>query len=140
MRIRTVIALLGAALVVGGCGESDEDQARDQACEARADIAQQVEKLGQLTPATITADAVRTSVEAIQGDLQDIADAAGELSDELRQQFAGANDAFKAELEQIGSTLLRSTSVTQARTQLEAAASELAASYRATLATVDCEE
>lgn len=140
MRGPIVIALLSAALIAGGCGESEEDEARDQACAARADIGKQVEQLGQLTPSTFTVEAVRTSVEAIQADLQDIADAGNELGDELKQQFTTANDEFKAELQQIGSTLLRSTSVAQAKTQLEAAVTQLGESYRATLGSVDCEE
>jgi hypothetical protein len=132
------IALL-AALALAACGgESQEDQARDQVCDARADIDRQVKTLQGLTPATVTVDAVRESVEAITNDLGEIRDAQGDLGDERRQEVEAATDAFAAEVGEVGSTILRSTSVEEARSQLGAAADQLAESYRTTLGAVDC--
>lgn len=134
----TVAIALLAALVLAACGESKEDKAREQVCDARADIDRQVQGLRQLTPSTVTADAVRQSVEAIRGDLGKIRDAQGDLSEERRQEVQDANDAFAAEVSGVASTVLRSTSVEEARSQLRAAADQLAESYRTTLAQVDC--
>lgn len=134
----TVAIALLTALVLAACGESKEDKAREQVCDARADIDRQVQGLRQLTPSTVTADAVRQSVEAIRGDLGKIRDAQGDLSEERRQEVQDANDAFAAEVSGVASTVLRSTSVEEARSQLRAAADQLAESYRTTLAQVDC--
>lgn len=134
----TVAIALLAALALAACGESKEDKAREQVCDARADIDRQVQGLRQLTPSTVTADAVRQSVEAIRGDLGKIRDAQGDLSEERRQEVQDANDAFAAEVSGVASTVLRSTSVEEARSQLRAAADQLAESYRTTLAQVDC--
>jgi hypothetical protein len=131
------IALL-AALALAACGESQEDQARDQVCDARADIDRQVKTLQGLTPSTVTVDAVRESVEAITNDLDEIRDAQGDLGEERRKEVEAATDEFAAEVGEVGSTILRSTSVDEARSQLGAAADQLAESYRTTLGAVDC--
>jgi hypothetical protein len=134
----TVVIALLAALALAACGESREDQARDQVCDARADIDRQVKTLQGVTPSTVTADAVRESVEAITNDLGEIRDAQGDLGEERRQEVEAATDAFAAEVREVGSTILRSTSVEEARSQLGAAADQLAESYSTTLGAVDC--
>jgi hypothetical protein len=127
-----------AALALAACGESQEDQARDQVCDARADIDRQVKTIQGLTPSTVTADAVRESVEAITNDLGEIRDAQADLGEGRRQEVEAATDAFAAEVREVGSTILRSTSVEEARSQLGTAADRLAESYRATLGGIDC--
>ena len=136
---RTVAVLAAAAaLALGACGSSEEDQARDDVCDARADIERQVNELKELTPSTATVDQVRENVEAIGNDLRKIGEAQGQLSDERRSEIQAANQALTAELREIGSTILRSTSVEEARAQLEAAVTQLGASYSNTLAKFDC--
>jgi hypothetical protein len=134
------LAVLGAVvLVLGACGESAEEKAQEQVCDARADIAERIDSLRGLTGSTFTTDAVREDVEAIGDDLREIADARGDLSDERRDELAAANEAFVAGLREIGSTVLRSTSAEEAQAQLQAAVSSLGAAYEATLARFDCD-
>src|SRR5215218_9351235 len=81
---------LVVAIALAGCGESSEDQARTQVCDARANISQEVKSLQGLTPATVTADAVRGSVTAIREDLRTISDAQDELGQDRRQEIQSA--------------------------------------------------
>ena len=137
MNIR-IVAIVLAAGAVGACGESDADKAQNQVCDARARIATEVETLEKLSGTTVTADAIRTSLESIRGDLETIGDARADLSEDRREELKAANDAFAAEIRDVGANVLRSTSVADAKTQLTAAADALAASYRSTLAEFDC--
>jgi regulator of protease activity HflC (stomatin/prohibitin superfamily) len=140
MRRVPLLGAIGAlALAPAGCGESTEDRALVEVCDARADITRQIDELAQLTPTTVTADAVTQNVEAIRGDLRTITEAQGELSDDRREEARAANDAFAAEVRSVASTLLRSTSVEEAEAQLGTAVDQLAESYRSTLGTVDCD-
>ena len=142
MNRRTVAVALAVivltALAASGCGESDEEKAQNRVCDARAGIASEVESLGGLTPSTVTADAVRDSVDSIRVDLKAIGEAQDDVSDERRDDLKAANTAFAASIREVGANVLRSQSVEEARTQLTAAADTLAASYRSTLGTFDC--
>jgi hypothetical protein len=133
-----IVAVVLAAGALGACGESDADKAQDQVCDARARIATEVETLQQLGPQTVTADAVRESVESIRGDLEDIGKARGDVSEDRREELRAANETFTAEIRDVGANVLRSTSVADAKTQLTAAVDALAATYRSTLANFDC--
>jgi hypothetical protein len=134
-----VTAMIVAALALAGCGgDSAEEKAQAQVCDARADIATQVDSLQGLTPASVTADAVRKPVEAIGRDLRTIRDAQASLSDDRRSEIEAANQAFTAEVRGVAGTILRSTSVQEAQTTLSAAVGQLAASYRESLGRVDC--
>jgi len=137
---RRLAAVLAAGLVAASCGgDSAEDVAKQQVCDARADIAKQVDALQQLTPATATTDSVRGNVEAIRNDLRTIRDAQPQLSDERRSEVRAANEAFTAQVRDVASTVLRSTSVEEARTQLRGATEQLRSAYRSTLGTVGCD-
>jgi cell division septation protein DedD len=142
MNLRTVVIALAVivltALAASGCGESDEVKAQERVCDARAGIASEVESLGGLTPSTITADAVRDSVDSIKGDLKEVGDARDDVSDERRDELEDANTAFTASIREIGANALRSQSVDEAQTQLTAAVDTVAASYRSTLGAYDC--
>jgi hypothetical protein len=141
MTRRLAILLCVCTTAAAGCGGDDtstQDKALNDVCDARADIGKQVDTLKQLTPSTITADQMSTSVTAIGNDLKQIGDAQGSLSDARRKEIADANKAFSAQIRQISSTLLKSTSVDQARAQLQTAVTQLADAYRTSLAPIDC--
>lgn len=136
-----VLALLacGAALL-GGCGgNSDQENAQTAVCDARDDIGTQVDRLASLTISTATADDVKSSLESIQDDLQTIADNRAELSDDRRQEVETATTRFTDAIRSVAGDLGRSLSLSQARTQLSAALSDLRSAYRSTLAQVQCD-
>jgi len=136
---RPVLMALVLALAAGACGESAEDKAQAKVCDARDDMAQQVDDLKGLTAATVTTDAVKKSVDAIQNDLKDISDAQSDLSDDRRAQVEAANEAFAAEVKGIADQVVSSLSATDAKAAMTTALQQLQASYQETFAPVSCE-
>jgi septal ring factor EnvC (AmiA/AmiB activator) len=134
---RLAAGLLAAA-ALASCGTSKEDKAKQQVCDARSDIAKQVDTLKGLTLTTATTEKVTDSLQAIQSDLKTIADATGDLSDERRKQVQSANDEFKAKMSQIRADLGSNLSLENAATQVKSALQQLAASYRSTFGQLDC--
>ena len=129
---------LGLGLALSACGESDEDKAKAEVCDARDDIRTQVRELQNLTLGTATADKVRTSLEAIGKDLDKIANARGQLSDSDRQRVEKANQEFRSELSSLGNDIGESVSLEDAADQLKSDFAELAATYEQALAPLDC--
>ena len=140
--MRTVCSVLAVVMLVfalGACGESDEEKAQNTVCDARDDIAEQVDELGSLTPATVTTDAVTQNLDAIKTDLQDISDAQSDLSDDRRSEVEAANKAFASSVEGIASEVLRSLSASDAKAALATAVQQLATSYEDTFAPLNCD-
>ena len=129
---------LAATLAVAACGESKQDKAKNQVCSARDDISKQVSSLKALTPATVTADKVKTSLTAIQDGLKKIAGAQGDLNDARKKQVQEANAAFGSALSSIASDLGSSLSIADARTKLSTALADLSTAYQQSFAKVDC--
>jgi len=140
MKRPLAVLLLLAAAAVGltACGQSSQDKAKSQVCDARADISKQVNELKGLTLSTATVDGVKKNVQAIQDDLGKIKDAQGNLNADRKKQVQGANEAFTQQVKSIASSVGKSLSLSNAGTQLQTAVSQLAASYQQTLAKVDC--
>ncbi len=135
-RSLVIVLLLGTLL--GACGESDEEQAQDAVCDARAGIKEQVDKLSGLTLDTATVAKVGDSLNAIRDDLEQIAEAQGDLNDERKQEVESANKEFTSQLQSIGKNLGSSLSVSGATEQFQVALTQLADAYRQSFAAVDC--
>jgi hypothetical protein len=135
-RSLVIVALLGTFL--GACGESDEEQAQDAVCDSRASIQKQVDERSGLTLETATAASVGDSLDAIRDDLEQIAEAQGDLNDERKQQVESANKEFTSQLQSIAKNLSSSVSVSGAKEQFQAALKQLADAYRQSFAGVDC--
>jgi hypothetical protein len=140
-RIASIAGVL-LLLVVGGtavgCGESDEEKAQNDVCDARDDIEEQVNELANLTLSTATVEGVQSNLNAIQDDLETIAGAQGDLSDQRRQEVESANEEFKSQLDSIASGLTSDLSLSGAEQKLKNATQQLASSYRQTFAQIDC--
>jgi hypothetical protein len=137
MRLATGVLVL-AVLALGACGESDEEKAMNTVCDARDDMAKQVDELKKLTPATFTTDAVTQNLDAIRTDLKDISDAQADLSDDRRSEVEAATTEFTGSVRAVASDLGTSLSASDARTQLAGALQQLGTSYEQTLAPLDC--
>jgi DNA repair exonuclease SbcCD ATPase subunit len=135
---RSLVMVLVLAIGLGACGESEEEKAQNEVCDAQADIQQQVDQLSSLSLETATLDGVQKNLTAIRDDLQKIGDAQGDLSDERKQQVESATNEFTSELQSIASDIGRSLSVADARTRLESAFDRLASAYEQSFARVDC--
>ena len=143
--VSAAAALLLATLALAACGESAQDKARAQVCDARKAISAEVTKLQGLTLSSNTVDEVKTGVESIGAELRKIRDAQPDLAPSRKQEVETATSKFGDQLEAIGLQLARSlTSGTaegateRARTQVKAAIEALASDYRKTLGPISC--
>ena len=133
-----LVLVLLASLALAACGKSKEDKAMSSVCDARADISKQIDHLKGLTIGTATLSDVQNSLKAIGDDLTKIKDAQGDLSDSRKQQVQDANAKFSSQVKEIGSTAGKSLSLSNAKTQLQAALTQLADAYKTTLGPIDC--
>src|SRR5262245_22824778 len=94
------VVALAAVLALGAvaCGESKEEKALDQVCDARADIQKNINELSSLTATTATVDGIKKNVSAIQDDLGKIKDAQPDLSPSRKQQVQAATDTFQSDV------------------------------------------
>ena len=138
MRRSTIVMLLSAAIAVAACGESKQDKARTQVCDARADVQKQVNELSGLTLSTATADGVSQNLRAIRNDLGKISDAQSDLADDRRQKVQSANKAMTDQIRSIVQNVGRSLSVDDAQAQLKDATTQLVSAYKQTLGRIDC--
>jgi uncharacterized membrane protein YoaK (UPF0700 family) len=134
----TIVMLVSAAIAVAACGQSQEDKAKAQVCDARADVQKQVTELSGLTASTATVDGVTANLQTIRDDLGKITDAQSNLSDDRRQKVQAANTAFTGQVKSVVQNVGRSLSVADAKTQLKDATTQLASSYKQTLGQIDC--
>jgi uncharacterized protein HemX len=140
IRVRHVLLLsaLGLGLGFAACGQSDEEKAKADVCDARDDIQANVEELQSLTLGTATTDKVRSSLNAIRDDLSKIADAQDQLSEGEKQQVQKANEAFKSKVKAVRGDLGTSVSIEDAAKQLKSDFAELATTYQQSFAPIDC--
>jgi valyl-tRNA synthetase len=132
-----VLLLLVAGIAVG-CGESDEEKAQNDVCDARDDLQKQINELSNLTVSSATVEGVQSNLNAIQDDLNKITDAQGNLNDARKQEVESANKQFTSELDSIANGLTSDLSVSGAEQKLRTATQQLASSYKQTFAMVDC--
>ncbi len=140
--LRLGLLVGGLLLIVAttlGCGESDEEKAQTQVCDARADLKTQIDDLAGLTPANATADGVKQNLNAIENDLNQINDAQGDLSEERKQEVESATQGFASEVNAVAADLRSDLSLSGAKAKLETAGQQLASSYKQTFAQIDCE-
>jgi two-component sensor histidine kinase len=133
-----LIAALGLGLGLAACGESDEDKAKADVCDARDDIRTQVQELQDLTLGTATVDQVKSHLTAIGDDLKKIADAQDQLSESDRKQVDEANKEFRSKLTTLGGDIGQSVSLEDAAQQLKSDFADLATTYEQALGPIDC--
>ncbi len=131
---------LGLALTLTACGESAEEEALANVCDARASIQSHIEELEGLRITAATDDEspeaveVRSTVDAIGSDVDRITDASDELAEDTRQQVEAATDDF---LPRLDTAVVRS--VGEGGTEFVRLIDALARSYEETLASIDCD-
>jgi hypothetical protein len=136
----SAIAVVILAVALAACGESDEEKAQNAVCDAKADIGKQVDELKNLTPATVTTDAVTQNLDAIKNGLKDISDAQSDLlSSDRRSEAEAANKEFTSSVRGIASQLGSSLSASGAKAEVVSALQQLEASYQKAFAQVNCD-
>jgi hypothetical protein len=131
-------AVLVSALVFASCGESAQEKAKAQVCEARSDISKQVKKLGELTLSTSILTEAKTGLEAIGKDLTTIKNAQPDLEPARKEQVQAATHTFEAQISSILSELVSKPSLSKLETQLKSSLTQLASSYEKALAPLNC--
>jgi hypothetical protein len=135
----SVLAVVMLVFALGACGESDEEKAQNKVCDAKTDIGKQVAELNSLTPATVTTDAVTQNLDAIQTDLNDIADAQSDLSDDRRSEVEAATNEFTSTVKNVASDVGSSLSAADAKARVATGLQQLEASYQKAFAPVNCD-
>ena len=138
MRRMLLVSALGLGLALAACGESDEEKAKAEVCDARDDIRTQVRELQELTLGTATVDKVRANLDAIGADLEKVRDAQDQLSESDKQRVQKANEEFRSELNTLGGDIGESVSLEEAAQQLKSDFADLARTYEQALAPIDC--
>jgi hypothetical protein len=116
-----------------------EEKAQKTVCNARDDIAQQVDELKAVTPATVTGDDVRQNLDQIETDLKNIEAAQGDLSSDRRSEAEAATKEFSSSVQETASQLGSSLSAADAKAQVVTALDQLAASYQKAFAPLNCD-
>ena len=138
--ILVVAALLGSATLLVACGESEEEKAQNEVCDARADIERRVDDLAGLTLTTASIEQVTNNLEAIRDDLETIAAEQGDLEPERRQEVEQAGQRFRSQLETAARDVVSGTASGEAAAGRAASAlDELAQSFREAYGPVDCD-
>ena len=133
-----VVSAVGLGLAFAGCGQSGEDKAKDDVCDARADIQKKVSGLQNLTLATASVDQVKSDLNAIKDDLGKISDAQDQLDQTRKQQVQKANETFKSQLDSLTKDLGSSQSLKGVAQQLKTDIADLANAYEHSFAPIDC--
>ena len=142
MRLTAAVLSILAVFALGACGKSNssskQDEAKTTVCSAIADIGKQVDTLKGVTISTGTLDQIQTSLKAIDDDLKKISGARNDLTGDNKKQLQDANQQFVSQVQNIASSLVKSTSLSEAKSQAKAALTQLSDAYKNTFAKFSC--
>ena len=140
-RLVLVLAVAPCALLLAGCGESEQekfDKAKAEVCKSRSAIEKQVETLKALPLTVGSVTAAKTSLETIEQELKKIKEEAPKLKPETKTQVEKATGEFTTEVTKIAETLGTTLTPSNVVKQVEAATKKLLNSYESTLKTLSC--
>jgi chromosome segregation ATPase len=138
--IRILAAFLASAGLLVACGESEEEEAQNRVCDARADIERRVDDLAGLTLETVSVERVTNDLEAIRDDLETIAGEREDLAPEQRRAVEQAAQRLRSQLETTARDLASgATGGEEARARVRSSLEELANSFREAYGPVDCD-
>lgn len=137
-RSLAVAAVLASVFVLSSCGESSQEKAKAQVCEARSDISKQVKMLSELTLSTNVLTEAKTGLEAIGKDITKIKDAQPDLEPARKQQVQSATSTFATQINSILTELVSKPSLSKLETQLKSSLTQLLAGYEKALAPLNC--
>jgi hypothetical protein len=135
------VAVAVLLLVIFGlvsCGESSQDKAKAQVCDARESISKQITTLSTLTLSIASVEQAKSSLQTIGKELGKIKEAQPDLDPARKQQVESATQTFGKEVSSVVSGLATGASPGSAVEQLKSSLTKLANSYKQTLAPVNC--
>jgi hypothetical protein len=137
-RLSALLAVGAVSLAVSACGESEQEKAQSDVCDARTDIQQQISDLKNLTLSTASVGKIQDALNAIGDDLQNIKGAQGDLDGDRKQQVQSAVQSFESEVKSVAGDLGSDLSLAGAKSQLKSAATDLENGFRKAFDPVDC--
>jgi len=140
-RLVLVLAVAPCALLLAGCGESEQEKfekAKAEVCKSRSAIEKQVETLKALPLTVGSVTAAKTSLETIEQELKKIKEEAPKLKPETKTQVEKSTGEFTSEVTKIAETLGTTLTPSNVVKQVEAATKKLLNSYESTLKTLSC--
>ncbi|HTQ67423.1 MAG TPA: hypothetical protein VMI13_01900 [Solirubrobacteraceae bacterium] len=140
-RLVLVLAAAPCALLLAGCGESEQEKfekAKAEVCKSRSAIEQQLDSLKSLPLSVGSITSAKTSLETIEKELKKIKEEAPKLKPETRSQVEKSTSEFTGEVTKIAETLGATLTPSNAVKQAETATKKLLTSYEATLKTLSC--
>jgi Tfp pilus assembly protein PilP len=136
-----IFVVLFSATALVACGESAEEKAKAEVCDARNEINSQIAKLQSLTLSTNTANEAKASFEAIGNSLRKIKNAASKLAPSRREQVEAGLKKLEGEASKIASEVSSNLTVANleaALTKFKSALGTFGASFKQALAPVGC--
>jgi Tfp pilus assembly protein PilP len=136
-----IFVLLFSATALVACGESAEEKAKAEVCDARNEINSQIAKLQSLTLSTNTANEAKASFEAIGSSLTKIKNGASKLAPSRREQVDDGLKKLEGEASKIVSEVSSNLTVANLEaglTKFKSALSAFGANFNQALAPVGC--
>src|SRR5512142_1760694 len=96
-RLVLVLAVVPCALLLAGCGESEQekfDKAKAEVCKSRSSIEAQVDSLKSLPLSPTSIESAKKSAEVIEKELKKIKEQAPKLEPETKKQVESATNEF----------------------------------------------
>jgi hypothetical protein len=132
-----VLPLLGV-LMLAGCGESAQEKATAQVCQARSDISKQAKMLSELTISTNLLTEGKAGLDAIGKDLTKIKEAQPDLAPARKQEIQTATNTFQTQVSSIITGLVSNPSLSNAEKQIKSSLTQFATSFEHALAPINC--
>jgi len=142
--LRTFIAVIAVipALSLVACdsaGESKENRAQSIICDARADIATQIETLQGLGTGETTVEEAQKAARKIRADISSIRTAQQDLGEERLQEVREARAEFATAVRSaLRAAANGDASAPETKQQLSSAADDVQQAYEESLKRIDC--
>jgi DNA repair exonuclease SbcCD ATPase subunit len=134
----SAVAALLVTCALGACGESKEEKAKAQVCDARSSIQKEVTALSSLTLSTEAPAEAKKHIETIGAELNKIKDAQPNLEPARREQVQTATETFEKEVKKTLEQFTSNLSVSNAESKLKTAGKQLLNGYRQALEPINC--
>ena len=142
-RYAGIAALSFVVIGLAACGESSEEKATKQACNATKEIKTQVTKLETLAVSSNLPSEIKTGAEAITKSVGEVKSALPNLPAANKAEFEAATKAFQVELASLLTATAKSSaggeaSLKAAEPQLKASLHKLGTGYEKAFESLKC--
>ena len=104
-RLALVLAVAPCALLLAGCGESEQEKAKAEVCKSRTAIEKQVESLKSLPLSVGSVTTAQKGFEVIEKELKKIKEEAPKLKPEAKTEVEKATAEFTTEVTKLAETV-----------------------------------